>query len=297
MEKTEKPAGVEEKSESMEEKPAGMEEKSDGRTGQSAGKGKPPAGAMRLDRFLAEMGAGTRGQIRDAAKNGRIQVNGVVEKRPERKLFPEEDTVTFDGRRVAYAAFEYYMLNKPQGVVSATEDNRYQTVVELIGERKRGDLFPVGRLDIDTEGLLLITNDGALAHRLLSPKKHVDKRYLAVVEGRLPDDAAEQFAAGIVLADGTVTMPARLEAADAFPCGKVASGTFSVLPDGGESRQVIVTIREGKFHQVKRMFETLGCRVTYLKRLSMGSLVLDESLRPGQYRPLTDEELAAFEVV
>lgn len=228
---------------------------------------------MRLDRFLGEMGAGTRSQIRGAAKNGRIRVNGTVEKKADRRIDPEEDTVSLDGREVAYARYEYYMLNKPRGVVSATEDNLHGTVVGLIRQRKRPDLFPVGRLDIDTEGLLLITNDGDLAHRLLSPKKHVDKRYLAVVEGKLPSDAARRFAEGIVLEDGTVTLPAEIEL-----CGR--------------GQTVILTIREGKFHQVKRMFEALGCRVTYLKRLSMGSLTLDESLKPGEYRPLTEEELA-----
>ena len=235
-------------------------------------------GTMRLDRFLAEMGEGTRSQIRDAAKNGRIAVNGILEKRSDRKIDPEADQVTVDGRPVQYAAYEYYLLNKPQGVVSATEDKRYTTVVELIAERKRTDLFPVGRLDIDTEGLLLITNDGDLAHRLLSPKKHVDKRYLAVTEGTLPADAAQRFKEGITLEDGTVTLPAELE----------EGGVAAAEP---HRSAYILTIREGKFHQVKRMFEALGCRVVYLKRLSMGSLTLDEDLKPGQYRPLTEEEL------
>ncbi len=245
---------------------------------------------MRLDRFLTEMGAGTRSRIRDAAKNGRIRVNGVVEKRTDRKIDPASDSVTFDGAEVAYVQFEYYMLNKPAGVVSATEDRIHTTVVELIGERKRADLFPVGRLDIDTEGLLLITNDGELAHRLLSPKRHVDKRYLAVVDGRLPADAKERLREGIVLSDGTKTLPADLkEAAD-------AGNLSGILPDGGGEDSgraaYILTIHEGKFHQVKRMFETLGCTVTYLKRLSMGSLVLDAGLKPGEYRMLTASELA-----
>ncbi len=235
-------------------------------------------GTMRLDRFLAEMGEGTRSQIRDAAKNGRIAVNGTVEKRSDRKIDPEADRVTVDGRLVQYAAYEYYMLNKPQGVVSATEDKRYTTVVELIAERRRTDLFPVGRLDIDTEGLLLITNDGDLAHRLLAPKKHVDKRYLAVLEGTLPADAVQRVRKGITLEDGTVTLPAELEE----NAGAIAEPQRS---------EYILTIREGKFHQVKRMFEALGCRVIYLKRLSMGGLALDEDLEPGQYRPLTEEEL------
>ena len=151
------------------------------------------------------------------------------------------------------------------------EDGRYQTVTQLITGALRGDLFPVGRLDIDTEGLLLLTNDGALAHNLLSPRKHVDKVYFARIEGQLPGDAVGRAAAGLVLEDGTKTLPARLEILE---------------PD-----QVRLTIREGKFHQVKRMFEAMGCRVTYLKRLSMGPLVLDPALAPGEYRPLTEQEI------
>ena len=269
---------------------------------------------MRLDRFLAEMGCGTRSQIRDAAKNGRIRVNGAVEKSPDRKIDPETDAVSLDDRAVAYARYEYYMLNKPAGVVSATEDRVHTTAVDLIGGRLRDDLFPVGRLDIDTEGLLLITNDGDLAHRLLSPKKHVDKRYLAVVSGELPADAGERFAAGITLEDGTVTLPAVLESAEDAVIPKGAgsaadpeSAAGAVIPERtegtarapqtaerGDRQAYILTIREGKYHQVKRMFEALGCTVVYLKRLSMGSLRLDGKLRPGEYRPLTDEELAAL---
>lgn len=229
---------------------------------------------IRLDKYLGEMGEGTRSQIKEMAKKGRIWVDGIPEKKTERKVDPERNQVTVDGRQVSYAAFEYYMLNKPQGVVSATEDKRYETVVGLIDERKRDDLFPVGRLDIDTEGLLLITNDGDLAHQLLSPKKHVDKVYFARIEGTLPSDAKERIAEGLILTDGTITLPAWLE----------------VLKTG-EITEVHLTIREGKFHQVKRMFETLGCSVVYLRRMSMGSLLLDESLKPGEYRALREEEI------
>lgn len=232
---------------------------------------------IRLDKFLAEMGLGSRGQIREMARKGRITVDGSPEKRPERKINPETAQVAVDGQMVAYAAWEYYMLYKPQGVVSATEDSRYETVVDLIADRKRQDLFPVGRLDLDTEGLLLITNDGELCHQLLSPKKHVDKVYYAKVEGELPSDALERFSEGLTLSDGIKTMPAVLE-------------VLNQGPQGGLT-EVRLTIREGKFHQVKRMFETVGCHVVYLKRLSMGSLTLDEGLRPGQYRSLTEEEL------
>ena len=230
---------------------------------------------VRLDRFLTEMTSLSRTQAREAAKRGRILVNGVPVRRTEEKILPGTDRVSVDGEEFLYTAQEYYMLNKPAGVVSATEDERYPTVLDLIGEKKRKDLFPVGRLDLDTEGLLLITNDGAMAHRLLSPRRHVDKVYLIRYEGTLPADAAERFERGIVLEDGTETLPAVLE----FLEGDEA---------GGQAR---LTIREGKFHQVKRMMEAVGCRVVYLKRLSMGSLVLDENLKPGQYRPLTKQEL------
>jgi len=232
---------------------------------------------LRLDKYLTEMGEGTRSQIKEMARKGRIMVDGIPEKKAERKIDPEQQQVSVDGRPVSYVRYEYYMLNKPQGVVSATEDSRYETVISLIEERKRDDLFPVGRLDIDTEGLLLITNDGDLAHRLLSPKKHVDKVYFARIEGELPPDAKERMEEGLVLSDGTPTMPARLEVRKQGK-GEVPSESY-------------LTIREGKFHQVKRMFETLGCCVIYLKRMSMGSLILDEALKPGEYRPLSEDEI------
>ncbi|WP_139348678.1 pseudouridine synthase [Clostridium sp. Marseille-P2415] len=232
---------------------------------------------IRLDKYLADMGNGTRSQIKEMARKGRIAVDGIPEKKTDRKIDPEQNKVSVDGRLVSYAEYEYYMLNKPRGVVSATQDSLHETVVGLITDRKRDDLFPVGRLDIDTEGLLLITNDGDLAHQLLSPKKHVDKVYFARVEGEIPDDAKERMEDGLVLSDGTPVLPARLEVLEP---GK-----------GGEPSEIRLTIREGKFHQVKRMFETLGCHVVYLKRLSMGSLTLDEALKPGEYRPLNEAEI------
>lgn len=230
---------------------------------------------VRLDKFLAEMGTGSRSQIKEAAKRGRIQVNGVVEKKTDRKIDLGQDHVFWDGTEIVFAEMEYYMLNKPQGVVSATVDNLHKTVLELLADKKRQDLFPVGRLDIDTEGLLLITNDGSLAHRLLSPRHHVDKTYFARVEGRLPNRAVELFLAGLVMKDGTKAMPAGLK-------------VVKVLEDGSE---ILLTIQEGKFHQVKRMFEAVDCRVVYLKRISMGPLKLDEGLKPGEYRPLKEEEI------
>lgn len=237
---------------------------------------------IRLDKFLVEMNQGSRSQIKEAAKKGKIQVNGKVEKKTDRKILPSEDEVLLDGTLITYHKCEYYMLHKPQGVVSATEDKRYKTVIDLLEGDKRYDLFPVGRLDIDTEGLLLLTNDGDLAHRLLAPKKHVDKTYLAHVSGILPPDSVQRIGAGMTLTDGTVVKPGKLEI-----CGTLEE----------ELTEVRLTIQEGKFHQVKRMFEALGCKVVYLKRLSMGSLVLDENLVPGAYRKLTEAELEKLQKV
>ena len=232
---------------------------------------------MRLDKFLGEMGLGTRSQVKDLIKKGRVAVNGQTEKKSERKVDLSQDQVQADGQLISYTPWEYYLLNKPQGTVSATEDNRYPTVVDLIKDKKRKDLFPVGRLDVDTEGLLLMTNDGGLAHRLLSPKNHVDKVYDARIEGRLPADSKERVEKGLVLEDGTPTLPGRLE----------------ILSD----QEIRLTIQEGKYHQVKRMMEVLGCKVVYLKRISMGALVLDENLAPGEYRALTEEEKQKLGVV
>ncbi len=237
------------------------------------------AGTMRLDKYLADMGKGTRSQVREAVRKGRVQINGETVKKPEQKVRLPEDRVVFDGHPVEYVSMEYYMLNKPAGTVSATEDGRYPTVVSLIGERVRKDLFPVGRLDLDTEGLLLITNDGALAHRLLAPGKHVDKTYFARCSGMVPEGTEAEFEKGLILPDGFSCMPAEL----------------NVVKNGKDGSEVLLTIHEGKFHQVKRMMEAVGCPVEYLKRLSMGPLVLDEDLLPGQYRKLTEEEQERLE--
>lgn len=237
------------------------------------------AKTIRLDKYLTEMSRGSRTQIREAARKGRILVNGEKETKSDRKIDPDNDEVIFDGVPVAYRRLEYYMMNKPQGVISATEDRMHRTVIDLLDDDKRRDLFPAGRLDIDTEGLLLLTNDGELAHQLLSPKKHVDKQYFARIRGRLPADAEDRAAAGMILKDGTPVKPAGL---------KILSENRDV-PDG--EAEVLLTIQEGKFHQVKRMFEAMDCQVTWLKRLSMGALCLDDSLKPGQYRRLTGREV------
>lgn len=239
---------------------------------------------QRLDKLLAHAGFGTRSQIRKLVKEGAVQVNGTVVKDNGLKVDPERDRVTVYDEPVQYREFVYLMLNKPQGVVSATEDRRDRTVLDLIGdEYVHLDLFPVGRLDKDTEGLLLLTNDGRLAHELLSPRKHVPKTYYAEVEGAVGEGDREAFRRGVELDDGYVTMPAEL---DVLETGDPAAGRLS---------RVHLTIMEGKFHQVKRMFLAVGKRVVFLKRIRMGQLQLDETLRPGQYRELTEAELALLQ--
>lgn len=233
---------------------------------------------IRLDKFLADMGKGTRSQLKEAARKGRISVNGEVVKSADKKIKIPGDTVVFDGNPASYVTMEYFMLNKPQGVLSATEDKRHRTVLDLIDQKNRKDLFPVGRLDLDTEGLLLITNDGALSHKLLAPKSHVDKVYFACCAGKVPESAVSSFAEGLLLPDGLKCLPAVLK-------------ILSVREEGESETEVLLTIREGKFHQVKRMMEAVGCPVLFLKRLTMGPLTLDESLKPGEYRPLTKQEL------
>lgn len=232
---------------------------------------------IRLDKYLADMGYGTRQEVKKLIRSGQVSVNGAVVKKPETKVEQTVQEVCLNGEKVGYESFEYYMLNKPAGVISATEDRSCQTVVDLIQEKKRKDLFPVGRLDKDTEGLLLITNDGELAHRLLSPKKHVDKCYFARVSGKVTEDDVRSFENGVNigrLEQPEITMPGKLE-----------------IITSDEISQIHLTIQEGKFHQVKRMFRAVGKEVIYLKRLRMGTLVLDENLSIGEYRPLTKEEL------
>ncbi len=230
---------------------------------------------MRLDKYLCETGFGTRSQVKDLLKKGQVMVNGEVVKKPELKINETTDQILCQGKKVSYQKNIYLMLHKPAGVVSATEDNREKTVLDLVRpEDRKNGLFPVGRLDKDTEGLLLLTDDGELAHRLLSPKKHVDKTYYAKIDGQVTEEHVKQFREGLDIGDEKKTLPAVL----------------TILLSGPVS-EIEVTIHEGRFHQIKRMFEAVGCKVTYLKRLSMGSLVLDETLPPEEYRPLTEAEL------
>lgn len=229
----------------------------------------------RLDKYLALEGIGTRSQVKDMIRKGMIRVNGQAALRPEQKVDPERDRIAADGQSLSFTENVYYMLNKPAGVITATEDRRHKTVMELLPDKRR-DLFPVGRLDADTVGLLLITNDGETAHRLLSPRRHVDKTYYVETDLPIPPDAGKRFAEGMDLGD-FVSMPADWE------------------PLSEKSGRL--TIHEGKFHQVKRMFEAVGTTVVFLKRLSMGPLVLDDSLALGESRPLTEEEIQAIQKV
>ncbi|WP_330698465.1 pseudouridine synthase [Anaerocolumna sp. MB42-C2] len=229
---------------------------------------------VRLDKYLADMGIGTRSEVKTYIRKGRVKINGIIVKEPDIKINTISSEVYFDNEPIVYETVEYYMLNKPAGVVSATVDNHCETVVELIKSGRNKDLFPVGRLDKDTEGLLLITNDGDLAHRLLSPKKHVPKVYYARIKGMVTKEDVETFRSGIQLDEDFITLPARLD-----------------ILEAGDISDIKVTIYEGKFHQVKRMFEAVSKEVLYLKRLSMGELYLDESLAPGEYRKLTEYEL------
>lgn len=226
---------------------------------------------IRLDKFLCEMEIGTRSQVKDMVKKGMVSVNGEVVKKADYKFDETAATVSVNGKELSYQKYYYYMLNKPQGVVSATTDNHDKTVLNILKDAPGKDLFPVGRLDKDTEGLLLITNDGELSHNLLSPKKHVDKTYLVETKENITEEMVLQLKEGVDIGEEKLTLPAKV----------------NVLED----KKLELTIMEGKFHQVKRMLKAVDNEVIYLKRLSMGSLRLDEKLALGEYRCLTEEEI------
>lgn len=228
---------------------------------------------MRLDKFLCEMNIGSRSEVKELIRRGAVTVNGLPAKAADCKIHENADTVCVNGRQLFYQQYFYYMLNKPQGVISATEDKVSVTVMELLApEDRRPDLFPAGRLDKDTEGFLLLTNDGGLAHRLLSPKRHVDKTYLVSIRHGLSKEEIQRLEQGVDIGEEHLTRPAR------------------VLPAAAEN-QILLTIQEGKFHQIKRMLKAVDNEVTALKRISFGPLTLDEDLQPGEYRPLTEEEV------
>lgn len=229
---------------------------------------------LRLDKYLADVLNRTRSEVKSLIRKKRVVLNGQLCTSPDIKVDIEEDEVIFDGNKLEYHEYIYLMLHKPAGVISSTEDRYSRTVLDLIDEAQKKDLFPVGRLDKDAEGLLLLTNDGELAHRLLSPSKHVDKVYYVRVKGSVCDGDREAFKSGVPIGDGYITLPAVL----------------NILKQGDIS-ETELTIQEGKFHQVKRMFKAVGKEVIYLKRIFLGGLALDPSLLPGQYRRLTEEEV------
>lgn len=228
---------------------------------------------MRIDKMISDLGVASRRTAAATAARGGVLVNGVPVRDLSRHIDPTKDKVCYLGEELVYRRFVYYMLNKPAGYVSATEDRRYPCVTELLPERIRHmDLFPVGRLDRDTLGLMILTNDGALAHRLLTPKHHVEKEYAFTVDLPLPPDAEERFFAGVTIDGGEVCKSARL-----LPSPDRLSGR--------------IVLTEGKYHQVKRMTETVGCRITSLERVRFADIPLDPSLARGEFRPLTEEEI------
>lgn len=227
---------------------------------------------MRLDKLISECGLASRKEIRQLVKSGRVTVDGAAAAAPEQKLDPEINVVCIDREQVCYRKFHYYMLNKPAGVLSATDDGKQKTVLDLVSpEMRRMGLFPVGRLDKDTTGLLLLTDDGEFAHKVISPKSGIFKVYHAITDGRADEADVAAFAEGVVLGDGTKCLPAKLE----------------IQPDGS----CLVKVMEGKYHQVKRMLASRGKPVLRLKRLSIGGLELDNSLKEGEFRALSDDEL------
>ena len=232
---------------------------------------------IRLDKFLSEMSGWTRSEVKKIVRTGSVTVDGNEVKKPETKIDEKLSIVSVDGRQIKYNKYEYYMLNKPKGFVSATTDREHKTVVDIISSSEKKDLFPVGRLDIDTEGLLLITNDGELAHRLLAPKNHVEKTYYVEVSGILDDVDLDAVEKGLDIGEEKNTIPAKMEILKTDIQNNISS--------------CYLTIHEGKFHQVKRMMKKLGKTVTYLKRVSMGSLILDSKLKKGNYRKLTEQEI------
>ena len=229
---------------------------------------------VRLDKFLCDMELGTRSEVKIFLKKGFVMVDGVIQKSPDFKIDPDRQGIAFQGKRLSYQEFYYYMLHKPAGVITATEDKVQETVMSLLGTDARKDLFPVGRLDKDTEGLLLITNDGVLSHALLSPRKHVPKTYFVEIPKKLDLGQIEALEHGVDIGDDKATLPAKVE----------------VLDD----THIHLTICEGRYHQIKRMLYAVGSEVLYLKRVSFGALTLDSDLPKGSYRALTKEEITAL---
>ena len=250
----------------------------------------------RLDRFLAQEGIGSRAEVKKMIRSGRIFVNREAAKKGEQKIDPGSDEILVDGARILRTVLPTIMLHKPSGVVSATQDSHFRTVIDLIDEPWAGKIFPVGRLDRDTEGLLLLTGDGQMAHELLSPKKHVVKTYYAVVSGAPDPGLAGRFREGLDIGEKNRTLPADLwflteEGLPGLPRGTESISREDLERCGENECRAVISVTEGKYHQIKRMFGAVGREVHYLKRIAMGSLALDPKLSPGMYRPLTNEEL------
>ena len=234
---------------------------------------------MRLDKFLANSGIGTRKEVKEILKKGKISVNSIFIKDGRIHINERKDIIKYEDKVVGYKPFVYIMMNKPAGIVSATEDNHHKTVIDLLNDKYRTyDIFLVGRLDIDTEGLLLLTNDGVLSHNLLSPKKHVSKKYYVKITKPLSENDVKILENGIKLEENFITKKAKVEIISEDSCEN-------------DDNQVYITISEGKFHQVKRMFKAVNNEVLYLKRVKMGNLSLDENLKLGEYRELTGKDL------
>ncbi len=232
---------------------------------------------MRLDKFLCELNIGSRSQVKKEIKLGNVSVNGKLIKDADHQINEASDCITYRGQELSYSKFKYYMLNKPQGVVSATNDLRETTVIDLLPESLRKNIFPAGRLDKDTEGFLLLTNDGELSHRLLAPKKHVDKVYLVGISQPLRQEELALLSEGVDIGEQKPTAPAKVE----------------VISE----KQILLTIHEGKFHQVKRMLAAVGNKVVTLKRVTFAGIPLDTSLQPGEWRELTKEELEQLNAI
>lgn len=263
---------------------------------------------IRLDKFLTMNGCGTRSEVKKLLKNGTVTVNGIPIKKPESKLDPAKDCVTVSGRELVYEPFLCLMFHKPAGCITATSDRSQRTVMDYVEHERKDELFPVGRLDIDTEGLLLLMNDGDLAHRMLSPRHHVEKTYFARVEGAVDEADVQAFAEGIDIGEKQLTLPAKLQILKVYRDHSVDD--LPQIYEGADTKQegvscceqetpakqtifseIELTICEGKFHQVKRMFAARGKKVVYLKRISMAGIRLDQELALGQWRTLTEEEV------
>jgi len=265
---------------------------------------------MRLDKYLAEMSYGTRNEVKKIIRSGVVTINGVQALKPETRVDELSDIVYIRDERVSYSQFVYYMLNKPAGCVSATKDNIHKTVIDLLkdnmGNNTRDDIFPAGRLDIDAEGLVLLTNDGVLSHMLLSPRRHVDKAYYIVADGIITEDGIKKLAEGIDIGDAALTLPAQAENIKLCRFGELSGYVQGIIKNKNDENLLQITedrvytsmelvIHEGRYHQVKRMIEAAGSKVLYLKRIRMGTLLLDETLLPGECRELSAEEVHQLE--